>query len=299
MKRGFYVILFLLLGWSAQARTLQDDAQDTGSNNLGWIASPDPDRPYPLLDSLRSAWSVQGDLYTWIAHLDSLRPSSEKGSFDGQPKLTRDSWIVIVLLVLFLMLAISRFIFPADLSVLVVAYFNDMVFSQISKEEAVFNSWPFLFLFGFSSLAIGLFFYLSAIAGLFDLNQEGIQAFLLVSLLILLLFGLKILITRLIGYLFSIQKILKDYIVVLYLSYFNMGMLVLPVALLQAFSPLDAANWLAYITLAWVALAVLIRLGKVAYHLIVNYRFSKFYLFMYLCTLEIAPVLIIVKLLYR
>lgn len=288
------VIAFLLLSVLLFSAT---EMSASTANPQNSIRIPDPERPNQFTDSLRKVLIVEGDFISWMAFMDTLK-DNEVDVLPGHLKIQRANWVIFVLALLFLFLAASRFIFPVALEVLAVAYFNDMVFGQLSKEDAVFNSWPFLLLYGFSSLSIGFILYFCAISGFLPFPVRGLQGFLLISLSIGVLFGLKIVFIRLIGFLFSIQKSLKEYVVVLYLSYFNAGILFLPIGLILAFTSNDVGKWFVLLSLTLMLLALGFRVGKVIINMISNYRFSKFYLFAYLCTLEIAPILILVKILY-
>ena len=68
----------------------------------------------------------------------------------------------------------------------------------------------------------------------------------------------------------------------------------MPFALLLFFSPLSTA--LAPIALTIVALLMIIRIIRGMIIILSSANDSKFYLFYYLCTVEIVPILIIAKL---
>lgn len=274
------------------------------------IFAPDPMRTNLFADSLKKLIIVDGptDMARWMAFADSLASSRfvEGSGLDSPPRLKgeakvfRETWVVGVLVFLALFLGVVRYTFPNDLSLLIQAYYQEMILNQISKEDNLLISWPSIFLFVLSGLSLGLFIYLALLSGQWgSYPYGGVDDFLFISVVIMVLFALKILCLRFVGIFFEGQKTVRQYVVVLYLSYFNAGLIGLPAALTLAFLPFESASWLVPV-IAFLVMALLIfRVFKFLASMLYNYRFSKFYLFVYLCSLEIAPILILLKVVFR
>src|SRR5690606_35048337 len=198
---------------------------------------------------------------------------------------------------LLLLLGIVRVSFPNEVLSIIQAFYNDRVLLQINKEDTLYSSWPFVFLYILFGFAVGLFVYLCNAYYLQDAYHSGVNTFLGISIFIMVLFILKIIVTRLIGVVFDMQRIVREYVSILYLSYFNAALVFLPVVLILSLVPQVQMVWLIPATFIAVMGLFVFRFIKTATNVLTNHRFSKFYLFIYLCCLEIAPILILVKVL--
>jgi hypothetical protein len=147
-------------------------------------------------------------------------------------------------------------------------------------------------LFGFT---FGLFLYQLAAYYNVYYSISGVRLFVFLSVLIIALFAVKFLALKIIGFIFDINKLVSEYVSILYLTYFNIAFVFLPVAL--CFSLLDA-KYVPYLLAMAIGLIVIIFTWlylRSSVSIISNFRFHKFYLFVYLCALEICPVLILIK----
>lgn len=214
-------------------------------------------------------------------------------------KTVRPLWIIIALGVLMVFIAITHATFPTTVSQIIRSYYDQSLFNQIGKGENLFSTWPAFILFIVLGLSTGLFFYLAApdIPSKFS-HYPGYWIYLSLSAAVLVMFSLKILITRFVSYVFGIQRYFRTYIRVLFLSYFNASYLFLFFALAISLLPAQNTDWVFQLALILTGSILILRLGKVAADLLSTYRFPIFYLIVYLCTLEIAPILILIKIVY-
>lgn len=219
---------------------------------------------------------------------------------DELPRETRDRWVILSIGLLAFFYGIVNYFFPGEISRIARAYYNRSHLVQLAKEDHLFSSWPFVFLYVLVGFAAGIFIYLGLASGVVGAGHPvKAKHFLLIALSVLVLFGLKIVAIRVIGFIFDISRLLRKYITVLYLGYFNTGIVLLVFATIISLMPYQQAGWLIWTAIGLCGLFLFFRVAQVAVELLINYRFPKFYLFMYLCTLEIAPVLILIKILYR
>jgi len=252
------------------------------------------DLPNQLMDSLLNDLLQQtSSLERWLKFSSTLQ--------DQQPapllKAQREGWILLVVGCLLILLCGIRLAFPADFNIIMQAGYNDRLLSQINKEYNLYSSWPFVFLYLLFAGASGLFLYLILPAYLPDVKQAGFQKYLGITLTVFILFTLKIICTRLIGFIFDLQKIVRDYISALYISYFNAGLICLVVAFIGSLTP--PGGILPLSVFVWILLFGFLtyRIGKTILHLLQTHKLSVFYLFVYLCVLEIAPILILINVL--
>ena len=225
-----------------------------------------------------------------------LLTSNAKTSFQkGTPLFRGKMWIISCVFIFVLIFVILKNNFPKQLTNLVDSFFNNRVFANLTKEENLFFSWFFIFLFVLFGFLFGLFIYL-AIAFQSTNKVYNFQFFLSISGLVMLLFLAKVIVLYLLGVIFNIKKLVAEYISILYLSYFNAGLLFLPLVIFFCLSTATNSNF--YILAALVSLTAIFgfQFIKRGINVFANYQFSKVYLILYFCALEICPILILIKL---
>lgn len=212
----------------------------------------------------------------------------------GKQKQSRPIWVLFVVIFLFLIAGILRVAFPVELRTIMDAYYKERLLLQVSKEDNLATSWPYIFLYALFSLSLGLFVVI-VLSSFGESKYLSFENFLKNSLLVALLFIAKILIIRFISFVFLLDRIVREYIAVLYLVYFNSMFCLMPFLLAAVFVP---SSYIRFLLLIYVVLVVLLfayRFLRTAFHLFTNFKFSIFYLILYLCTLELAPILILVR----
>lgn len=277
----------------AEKKRYADSIKRVGDSlAMQYIGLPNPNRPNRFADSLRRHLIVQdGDFMTWLAFAHHL----EQGMEIDAERPSREPWILAVIGLLLLFLGIVRVSFPNEVLSIIQAFYNDRMLLQVNKEDTLYSSWPFVFLYVLFGFAVGLFIYLCNVHYTGISYHNGIERFLGISLFVMALFILKIIVTRLLGFIFDLQRVVREYVSILYLSYFNAALVFLPIVLVLSFVPRGHVFWVVPAALAIVLCLFIFRFAKTARNLLSNYPFSKFYLFTYLCCLEIAPILILVK----
>ena len=307
MKYWVLLLTGILLGVAAtQAATpsmvmqqpYSPSAQDSfervrDSSTMLYIGLPDPNRPNAFADSIRRRVIVRnGDFMRWLAFTNQWKQNSQTDA----ERPGREPWVLVAIGVLLLFLGLVRVAFPNEVLSIIQAFYNDRMLLQVNKEDTLYSSWPFIFLYILFGFAVGLFIYLYNIHYAVGYTN-GLERFLGISLSVMLLFILKIIATRLLGFVFDLQRVVREYVSILYLSYFNAALVLLPIILVLSLVPQAYAVWVIPTALIIVFCLFVFRFAKTARNLLTNHPFSKFYLFTYLCCLEIAPILILVKVL--
>jgi len=160
--------------------------------------------------------------------------------------------------------------------------------TQLSR-SMIFLSAVFLMLF---SLFIGetIKFY-----GAYTGTEYGI--FLLkIGLVIALMYFIKILIVRIVGFIFKTIKEVNDYTSVLVLFWNSLAVFLFPVVCCMFFVKQVSPYYFIVIGFVGVMIFMLLRTIRILMIGINNTHISKLYLFLYLCTLEILPLAILYKL---
>uniref|UniRef100_F4C7S3 DUF4271 domain-containing protein n=2 Tax=Sphingobacteriaceae TaxID=84566 RepID=F4C7S3_SPHS2 len=246
-----------------------------------------------FLDSLRKVYIItDGNTLVWGKNINY---SGSKQL--GVRKVHRPRWVLYTVFSLFLFFALIRMFFMKDLEAIATSFYSNRVLLQVSKEDNLITSWPFVFLYLLFGFTIGLFLYLYVSYGQLQLGYSEIGLFFTITALVLMLFVVKILITRAIGFVFGIQKLVRDYISILYLSYFNAAIIFLPLLLVLSLVPTNHVKVWILVSCAVGLFVFAMQFLRASNTVLKSYQFSKFYLFIYLCTLEVGPILILIKLL--
>ncbi len=214
---------------------------------------------------------------------------------EGNRIVKGELWIVLSIAFLLILFAFLKNAFDKQLMAIVQSFFSNRVLGNINKEDNLFTSWPFLLLFVHFGFTIGLFFYLAAKNQGLPFANDGFQVFVSISIGIIVLYILKIVILRLLGFFFNVQKPINEYVSILYLTYFNASLLFMPLVIAFALSPPQYGKF--YMASAVVLLIIIFafQLIRAGINILSQNRFSKVYLLLYFCTLEICPILILIK----
>lgn len=279
----------------AAAQALSTDSlTPVQHDNFNYVFPP-KDRPNQLMEAfLADIAATSISLEKTMAKMGGNLPLIE--SQQGKEKEQRPVWILAVVFCLFSAVGVVRMVFPADFNLIVDAFYNERTLQQVSKEDNMLTSWPYIFLYLIFSLAFGLFILLieSAFVHYHLLNFEN---YLRVSLVVSILFIVKILLIRFVSFVFELDKLVREYVTVLYLVYFNSMLFLMPFLLILLFVPVEYFKIVLILFSVIVSILFVYRFLRTFFRLFGNLTFSVFYLILYLCALEVAPVLILVKLL--
>jgi len=245
--------------------------------------------------NLFTAYIINHELYKGHTFLDIPFTSKRKAG-DGRNRNSRDPWIIAIIIGLLLYTAFLNLTLGTEIKSIFQSFYSKRA-SMMDKEDRGMNLWAFIGLFLLFGLTFGLFLYqLAGYNGVYY-SISGMRLFIALSLIIISLFAFKFLLLKFLGFLFDIDRIVGEYITTLYLTYFNIAFVFLPVAV--CFS-LIAAQLIPYLLAVALILIVVIFIWiyvRSSVNIISNIRFHKFYLFIYLCALEICPILILIKVL--
>jgi hypothetical protein len=213
----------------------------------------------------------------------------------GKPLPKGQLWVLAVVASLLLLFAVLKVSFTKQLQTIIQSFFSNRVLNNLNKEDNLFTSWPFLLLFVQFGFTIGMFFYLVSQFYHLAFSGTGFQFYVSISILIILFYLLKIVILRALGHIFNIQKPVSEYVTILYLSYFNLSLLFIPLVIAFALSPLKYAPIFIAISFILLGSIFVFQFIRAGVNILSNNRFPKVYLFLYFCALEICPILILIK----
>jgi len=272
----------------AQATALRQQFVEDSLANM--FITPDSNRVNQF-----TSYIMAHELYKGHTFLDI--PFTLKRNFGyGHNRQNRDPWIIAIIIGMLLYTALLNLTLGTEIKSIFQSFYSKRA-SMMDKEDRGINLWAFIGLFLLFGLTFGLFLYqLASYNGVYY-SISGMQLFIALSLIIISLFAFKFLLLKILGFLFDIDRIVGEYITTLYLTYFNIAFVFLPVAV--CFS-LIAAQLIPYLLAVALILIVVIFIWiylRSSVNIISNIRFHKFYLFVYLCALEICPILILIKVL--
>ncbi len=250
-------------------------------------------------DSLRENKFIKAFYKNPFDSIDSIlnsHPRLNQALLKGSVRANRDPWLIAVILGLLIYTALLNVFLGNDIKNLLQSFYNKHAISQLDKEGGVISPWAFIGLFLLFCLTSGLVLYeIMNYYEVYFFNITGFQLFIVLSVLISLLFALKFLVLKFLGFVFDVNNLVSEYISILNLTYFTIAFVLLAVAI--CFSLISGVYIQGLLIFALIAVAVIFawQYLRNSVSIISNFRFHKFYLFVYLCALEICPVLILIK----
>ena len=190
-----------------------------------------------------------------------------------------------LLLIAFLKAFYQKFTKQLFLSVFAQRYAN-----QYLKEENVFTERVTFLITTIMLINISLFLS-KAIYG------ESLTPFNFwnVAMIIIVFFLIKTIIIHLLGHLFLIKSLAKLGVYFSFLFDRIMGVILFPIIVFMFFSPINLSPILFTSSVVIIVLFLIIKIFWIWKIGISGFGLSKYYLFLYLCTLEILPLLVFTK----
>jgi hypothetical protein len=217
--------------------------------------------------------------------------------FSGKEKaMVSDDWILGVILASFIVLAWVRLFYNKFLSPTIVAFINQQVSHNLFRDKSGVSMRV--------SSGLNLIFYLNG--GLFlyllvrqlDTNILGLEGFWLFSFFCVCLMGFyltKQFISYLVGAISLTQKMFKEYMHNVFVYNKNIGLFFFPVILGIVYMPPFLQSLFFYAGLAIFGMAYLFRFIR-GFQIFLKEGVSILYWILYLCALEILPILLFLKL---
>ena len=206
-----------------------------------------------------------------------------------------EPWMTWVFLLVFALLAWVRVVYARRYRLLWRTILRLQILRQVMREELLFSHRASLVLFTNFILSAGLLIY--AAVRHYDLLEGGMNGFIFFLVLSLVLLGaylLKFLSMSILGWLYRDEGLLREYRFEVFSVNKALGLILLPLALVVVTSNVGKLQILFTIALIIWVLFFLFRLVQ---GLVMSfaYRVSRVYIILYLCTLEILPLLLLLS----
>jgi hypothetical protein len=229
---------------------------------------------------------------------DKLSPVKEVSTEEimVKPLLTEQSTNFFLLITLLLLLALLLTFLRSFAIASVGAFGTDNLFNFLYREMSGRGVLPYLLLYIFFIVNLGIFFHFSMPVLLNSLHATLTPDYYLVFFIPLIFLGLRHLLLTFIGFVFPVKKEMDRYQFLMVVTGISMGLFIAPV---NIFFP--------YLNEEWKQIFILVTFIFIGFILLYHYlrgltlgvRFigsHQFHFLLYICTVEIAPVLILVKL---
>ncbi len=206
-----------------------------------------------------------------------------------------EHWIIYVFILITLLYVIIRNAYSKTLSVVLQAYWNDRAISQFTRDDNFFKLRNTVLYFILFASVYGLL--LKVVLNNFELQlrTNAFDEYVFITLFVMAFYVSKFVLMKISGYVFSIQKLMSGYLSVVSVSNFIYAIFLIPMLILHYYLPENYATGLFYIIMVSFCFNTVYKYLRTANFILNNFQFPKFYLFLYLCTLEIMPLLIIYK----
>lgn len=207
-----------------------------------------------------------------------------------------NQWISWVMIFSLASLAMGRFLFPSRMEQSFKAIIGIRYFNQMEREGNLFNeSLSYLLLFNYLAImALLILQTLSAYgasAGIIT-HWQPVWLYLLVFGLLACYYAVKGIFTGFIAWVFRTHHANRNYLKNIHLFNHLTGIVLLPLVIFSAYNASQRG-----ILLAWIVV-LMIGLLKVRRNMIIGHKqagFSAYYIILYLCAIELAPLLVLLK----
>jgi len=207
-------------------------------------------------------------------------------------------WLVYTMGGIVLLLGIIRLSYLKYFTDLFRAFLNPTLSQRQLKDQLSQSPFPNFLLNAFFVISLALYIYLMMFRQQYITNTNN--AWIVIPGLIVLVaivYSVKYVMLRFCGWLFGSIELADSYIFILYLINKVLGILLVPFLVILAFCQPDVARAFLYISIFFIVLLVAYRYIR-SYSVVKQYlSFSRLHFFLYLCAFEVAPVLIITKVL--
>ena len=221
-------------------------------------------------------------------------------SFEPKVKvIEQHNWMFLTILLPLLLIAILRVFYQKKFSLFINAFISKRFSNQIIREENALSQTTSVLLSVVFLISISLFFYL--VTEHFHqsiLGFNGFQKFSVIVILSFFFYILKMLTNKLGGYVFKVYKETDEYIFNQFLVLQILGLLFTMYCIILNYGANFDKSMVIYLGFGTMIIGFIVRMIKSIGIANMN-TYSAVYIFLYLCTLEFLPLIIIVKLIMR
>ena len=202
-------------------------------------------------------------------------------------------WMTILLVTV---LTVLVNIYKSALAKVYRSFLNDNFLKMVHRDYGTVSMIPYLILYVFALILIGTFVFVVLTHYKIAFFAAPILNFLACTGGVFAIFIIKHLILQIIGSVFPVSKEIEQYSFTIIIFGTMIGFFLLPTILLIIYAPANLTLPLIYGTFIVIGLIYLYRILRSLFIGLKYISLHKFHFFVYLCTIEIAPLLVLVKL---
>ncbi len=207
----------------------------------------------------------------------------------------RPDWLLILIIFCLVMVAWLKLFYNKFLDQTMQALLNFQLSSKLLRDQNMFQRRVAFVLNLNFVLAAGIFIYL--LFGYLQIRPFDHGDFICYSLYSGVIAGfilLRFAVLHAVGYIFQKQREFREYLHEILLIYKNLGIYLIPLVFIIAYIHEDYRIYLFYLGGIMLLASLVLRVIR-GFQILVNRDVLIFYLILYLCTLEILPLLIIYR----
>ncbi len=204
-------------------------------------------------------------------------------------------WLIAIIIGSLIILVWLKLFFNKFFDQAIVSLWNFQLGSKFLRDQGIFSRRVGLILDINFLVIFGLFIYL--VFAHFNINPLSLKpfyAYLLYTAILAILLLIRYILTLLTGHIFNQQIYFREYLYHILIIYKNLGIVFIPIVFCIAYIQEDLRIYFIIFALVLIAMAYLFRFIK-GFQLIIKKDALIFYLILYLCTLEILPILFYYK----
>lgn len=204
-------------------------------------------------------------------------------------------YVALWILFSILLLSVARFLFPHRFKETLMAAWESRYFNQFEREGGLLSHWVSFLLFSNFLFTLSLMFYLSIPHLGFTSFTKNIHPATILVMGLGAFSGFylgKYLIMQFAAWIFKTSSPTESYFRNQQIVNQLAGIIILPLLIISYYNPIDWILYVSWIILGILALYKFIRVSIIGLRIT---GFSAYHLILYLCTIEIAPVLFFIK----
>ena len=207
----------------------------------------------------------------------------------------QSGWVMVVIVLSVMIIGYLFSAFHSRFISLLRAFFTTRLAEQLAKEDHSIRH-PASILLSINFLLTSALFLTQALSseGSYSLSQ-----FLMLAGAISAVYLGKIISLKILGFIFDQQRIVNEYVFIIFLANQVIGIGFIPIIIFMAYGKEVSVNAFMYAGIGLFISAFIIRIGKGIMMFLSAGKISPVYLFLYLCTLEILPLVLGLKLLEK
>jgi len=216
-------------------------------------------------------------------------------SFEATVKKNNvNTWQTLVLIFAVLLIALTKAYNSRRFQQILQSFGNIQIVNQILREEKPLYNRVNLLLSSAHLLLLSLF--IIQLNSVFNISPVVLDfsLFLTIIISLIIIYGVKIIGNKILAFILNIHTINNEYTLNLYLFNNIVGITLIPILLLLYYTSINNLTVVYYIAFPALSILFFHRITRL-FFTARTFRFSYVYIFLYFCTLEILPLVVILK----